>query len=210
MRVLVGQRVRFVMLVAVAVMLVAGGIAYASIPGPDGVIHGCYNTNKGDLRVIDPSSSKKSLSSCGQDETTLNWNQTGPTGARGPTGPSDGWDGQASGTVPAYPGSVVLSGGATGIPAGSYLISGQVDADRLGTGSAEIRCFPYFAGNSAGTAADLYVSSTSGAASPLSGDMILDSTTTFTVECQELFGGTPGIPVVARVHAIRVGTLHEN
>jgi len=206
----VSRRARVSVLVVVAVMLAAGGMAYASIPGPDGVIHGCYNTNKGDLRVLDPSSSKKDLSSCGKDETPLDWNQTGPAGAKGPTGPSDGWDGQASGTVPTYPGSIVLSGGATGIPPGSYLISGQVDADRLGSGSAEIRCFPYFAGSSAGIAADLYVSSTSGASSPLSGDMILGGTTTLTVQCQELAGGTQPIAVVARVHAIRVGALHEN
>jgi hypothetical protein len=131
-------------------------------------------------------------------------------GSTGPTGPSDGWDGQASGTMPAYPDSVVLSGGATGIPAGSYLISGQVNVDRLGSGSAEIRCFVDWAGTGSSTAADLYVSTTSGDAAPMTGEMSADSTTSLRVDCQELFGGTPGISVVARVHAIRVGTMHTD
>src|SRR6266498_3148871 len=66
----------------VAAMLV-GGIAYASIPGPDGVVHGCYkNTNpaQGALIAVDSSSS------CPSGYTSLNWNQTGPQGAPGPAG----------------------------------------------------------------------------------------------------------------------------
>jgi len=87
MSLLPGRRVRWAALGAVACALVMGGIAYASIPGPDGVIHGCYLTN-GNLRVID------SAASCKSNETSLNWNQqgvtgpSGPTGATGPTGPT--------------------------------------------------------------------------------------------------------------------------
>lgn len=32
------------------VVAVAGGVAYAAIPGPDGVIHGCYQKQVGNLR----------------------------------------------------------------------------------------------------------------------------------------------------------------
>jgi hypothetical protein len=38
---------------AAAVLALAAGVAYGSIPDGEGVIHGCYKTNKGDLRVID-------------------------------------------------------------------------------------------------------------------------------------------------------------
>ncbi len=57
----------------------AGVVAYASIPGSTGVISGCIGNN-GVLRVID------SAASCQQNETPLNWNQTGPAGPQGPQG----------------------------------------------------------------------------------------------------------------------------
>jgi hypothetical protein len=81
MRFLVSGRVRLTALVAVVVGLAAGGIAYASIPDANGVIHGCYQKVNGQLRVIDTDKGGKCLAS----EAALNWNQTG---ARGPTGPS--------------------------------------------------------------------------------------------------------------------------
>lgn len=61
----------------------------ASIPDSSGVIHGCYNTSLahgspvGTLRVIDTS---KPSGVCAPWEASLNWNQTGLTGARGVTG----------------------------------------------------------------------------------------------------------------------------
>jgi hypothetical protein len=75
-------------LVATVIGLAAAGIAYASIPDANGVIHGCYSKDNGSLRAIDPSSPQKELNSCKKRETTLNWNQTGPTGSSGPTGPA--------------------------------------------------------------------------------------------------------------------------
>jgi hypothetical protein len=68
----------------IAGLLVLGavaGIAYASIPGPDGVIHGCYKTStpaQGALITID------SAASCPSGYTALNWNQVGPQGPAGP------------------------------------------------------------------------------------------------------------------------------
>src|ERR1035437_1806652 len=68
---------------SVAVFFVLGGGAYAaisSIPGPDGVIHGCYQKNKGTLRVV-PSKKK-----CLKSELALQWNQQGKPGAPGLAG----------------------------------------------------------------------------------------------------------------------------
>lgn len=70
---------------AIGSLLIAGGSAFgisqamASIPDSSGVIHGCYRTTTGELRVID-----SATSSCLGDETSLNWSQ-GP-GTAGPDG----------------------------------------------------------------------------------------------------------------------------
>jgi hypothetical protein len=72
------------LLIAAAVAAVTFGIAsavQASIPDANGLIHGCYKTNNGSLRVIDSASS-----SCAASETPLNWSQRGPTGRKGATG----------------------------------------------------------------------------------------------------------------------------
>src|SRR5205814_8480076 len=84
-----------VALAIVGALLVAGGIAYATIPDSNGVIHGCYQKNQGTLRVIDAGTAQ----TCSSSETALNWSQTGPQGAQGPTGPSDVWsvDGYGAG-----------------------------------------------------------------------------------------------------------------
>jgi len=71
-------------LIASALVLV-GGVAYASIPGPDGVIHGCVATS-GKVLIIDSSAT------CPSGQTALNWNQTGPAGPAGADG-VDGTDG---------------------------------------------------------------------------------------------------------------------
>jgi hypothetical protein len=54
--------------------LALGGVAYASIPDPDGLIHGCYRNTSGDMRVID------SEETCQSNETPLNWQQAAPAG----------------------------------------------------------------------------------------------------------------------------------
>ena len=66
---------------AVAVSAGVAAVAYSAIPDGSGVIHGCYKSDHGDLRVIDPAASKKDQSTCKNDETALNWGQTGPQGA---------------------------------------------------------------------------------------------------------------------------------
>ncbi len=94
--------------VAAAVLGITG-TALASIPDSGGVIHGCYGTKLGTLRVIDTGAGQ----ACVKGETGLNWNQTGPQGATGPAGPqgATGSRGAAGPQGPAGP------AGATG-PAG--------------------------------------------------------------------------------------------
>src|SRR5215831_13289598 len=75
------RRTRWVALGILVGALVAGGAAYASIPDSSGVIHGCYQKNSGNLRVVDPSTD-----TCLPSEVGLNWSQTGPTGPTGPKG----------------------------------------------------------------------------------------------------------------------------
>lgn len=65
----------------IAALAVGAGVADA-IPN-QGVIHGCFKTIDGKLRVIDPNAGD----SCSQSETSLDWNQIGPVGPTGATGP---------------------------------------------------------------------------------------------------------------------------
>lgn len=51
-------------------------IVSASIPDSNGTIHGCYNNNSGNLKVIDTAIGV----TCSSRETRLNWNQSGPGG----------------------------------------------------------------------------------------------------------------------------------
>jgi hypothetical protein len=65
-----------------ALLLLSAGVAYASIPDQGEVIHGCYKTSDGKLRVIDPGAGD----SCNSSETVIDWNQKGPQGPTGPQG----------------------------------------------------------------------------------------------------------------------------
>src|SRR5580765_8708710 len=78
-----GRRVAVAFVVVVAIA--AGGIAYASIPDANGVVHGCYNSDNGALRVFGKS---KDYQQCSAGEKALDWSQTGPTGATGLSGAS--------------------------------------------------------------------------------------------------------------------------
>ena len=64
----------------VLLFALAAGTAWASIPDSGGVIHACYKTDNGKLRVVDSSSA-----GCGADDSSLSRNQTGEPGPPGPT-----------------------------------------------------------------------------------------------------------------------------
>ena len=63
--------------------LAGGAVTFAAIPDSGGVIHGCYQKNVGNLRLIEPSAGD----SCRPSEVGIDWSQTGPKGAPGPQGP---------------------------------------------------------------------------------------------------------------------------
>jgi hypothetical protein len=70
------------------VTALAGGIAWASIPGDGNLIHGCYSqngvsaTNGTQLNIIDTASA-----SCSKGQKEIAWNQQGPKGDKGDQGP---------------------------------------------------------------------------------------------------------------------------
>jgi hypothetical protein len=67
---------------AVAVLAIAGAVTYAVADiGGGGVINGCYKSQNGQLRVIDPATD-----SCNPSEKPISWSQTGPAGAKGASG----------------------------------------------------------------------------------------------------------------------------
>ena len=117
---------------AIAVLAIGAGVAYATIPDPSGVIHGCYD-NKGAVRVIDPSTG----GACKNNETALNWSQTGPQGSQGPQGAQGPQGTQGPiGPSDSYTalGGATINSGNTGepafvtLPAGSYILSGEINA----------------------------------------------------------------------------------
>lgn len=77
-----GRRGLLLAATVIGVLVLATGIAYATIPGDHGVIHGCY-ANDGQLRVIDPTSANKNESECRSSETAIEWSQQGPKGDPG-------------------------------------------------------------------------------------------------------------------------------
>lgn len=124
----------------VAGVALGGGIAYASIPGPDGVIHGCRKNTDGSVRVVD------STASCPSGFTALNWSQTGPQGAAGTNGTNgvSGYERMVSSTVissgaswglhaDCSSGKKVLGGGYLAFDGADITVS-QPDTDGLGGG----------------------------------------------------------------------------
>ena len=73
---------RFMVLFGVGISLLSI-IAYATIPDSSGVIHGCYKTSNGSLRVID----SPAVQCDPRNETAISWSQTGPQGSQGAPGP---------------------------------------------------------------------------------------------------------------------------
>src|SRR5919204_2043068 len=66
---------------------IAGGVAYATIPGPDNVYSACMLKGTGTIRLIDKSLPASNLMShCTDKETEISWNQAGQPGPAGPQG----------------------------------------------------------------------------------------------------------------------------
>jgi Collagen triple helix repeat (20 copies) len=106
---------------AVATVAIAGGVTYAVADiGDGGVINGCYKTQNGQLRLIDPATD-----SCHPSETAISWSQTGPQGPKGDPGPPGpaGPQGPAGPTGPVGPAGPAGPTGPQG-PAGPQGIPG--------------------------------------------------------------------------------------
>lgn len=138
--------------VLVAAVVAAAGIAgltQASV-GSGGVIQGCYKSQNGQLRVIDPATQV-----CLPSETLISWSQTGPVGPQGPQGeqgiqgptgprgPSDAYDGFK------FPGNNTPITGTNAartrvltfnIPAGSFAVTSKVNLSAGLTTSGLVHC----------------------------------------------------------------------
>jgi hypothetical protein len=73
----------------VGAVVLGTGLAFGAIPAGDGVIHGCYKKNSGQLRLVDSASQggHGHHSDCNPSELSISWNQQGPQGIQGPPGP---------------------------------------------------------------------------------------------------------------------------
>jgi collagen triple helix repeat protein len=96
-----GLRIVVFGLVAGVAALVAT-VAFAQIPDSSGVIHACYHTSNGAIRVVED------VSECSGSEAGLDWFQAGAAGSEGPRGPpgpagADGTDGAPGADGPAGP-----------------------------------------------------------------------------------------------------------
>src|SRR5437867_3442230 len=66
---------------------IAGGVAYATIPGPGNVYSACMLKGLGTIRLIDKSlPSTNLMSHCTDKEAEISWNQAGQPGPAGPQG----------------------------------------------------------------------------------------------------------------------------
>src|SRR6187551_1642953 len=85
------QRLRYAVIAATVLFGGLATSALAQIPDSNGVIHACFHTSNGGIRVVNDASE------CGTSEQELTWFQSGapgsvgavgPTGPAGPTGPT--------------------------------------------------------------------------------------------------------------------------
>jgi hypothetical protein len=117
-----------------ALVLAAGGFAFAANPGDDGVIRGCLKTGSKVIRV--PDSAK-----CRKTEKKLAWNQTGPKGDEGSPGMSgyqivDGDPGAPSG--PNF-----TAGSTATCPKGKKAVGGGFNASGNASGVRPVHSKPF-------------------------------------------------------------------
>jgi hypothetical protein len=94
-------RTRTILAGLVSAAALVGGVAWATSPGPSGLIQGCYKTSNGSFRVVERSDD------CKSSETAISWNRKGEPGAAGANG-HDGAPG-ANGAL-GTPGATGLDG----------------------------------------------------------------------------------------------------
>jgi hypothetical protein len=191
---------RLMLSIAVALVAAVAGVAYAAIPGTDGVISGCY-AKGGDLRVIDAEAG----SYCKSGETALSWNQIGqqgPIGPKGDPGLSEAYFGRRDGQgieLPVGASTVVAT---LVLPhAGNYVLVGHFQFSALP--DVFLSC-DMTAGSQRVDNESMIFSHALGSIS-LTGTLMLDQPTTATVVCNPLGGSA--FHAWSKFEAIRVGTL---
>src|SRR5262249_28355973 len=78
-------RVWLVLVLGVVAAGAAAGAVWASIPDANGVIHGCFKTVSGQLRIV------QSAADCNPAATAIAWNQTRPPGPPPPVADRTLW-----------------------------------------------------------------------------------------------------------------------
>jgi hypothetical protein len=190
--------------------LVAGGIAYATIPDGGGVIHGCYLKGLGTLRVIDTDKAQ----SCSKLENPLNWSQTGPQGPQGPqgptgpAGPSDVWTvdgyGATAKSVGLAPTVDTLATTAT-LPAGSYVVHAETSLRDNTTTATDYVCD--IVDSSANTYGEARTTTADWVTLPVQAVVTLANPASISLQCT----GTqaPGEAFNWQLSATEVGTVHS-
>jgi hypothetical protein len=220
------RRKSVVGIVVVSIGMIAGGVAYASVPDSAGVIHGCYAKKNGTLRVIDTAVKSQK---CGTNELALNWNQTGakgatgPKGAAGPAGPMgpqgaigpQGPAGASAGFSRSLAGPINIPDAAAplvtlSLPSGKYLLQAKVAVSNLSAATAgTVDCSLVAGSDSDGVPLDLD-SASAGVPSPtrpLSFELAhtFDSTGNAVLQCGDSGGGF--IARQASIQATQVSQL---
>jgi hypothetical protein len=201
-------RPAFVVLAIVGIALVAGGIAYATVPDASGVIHGCYQKNQGTLRVIDTGTTQ----TCSSSEAPLTWSQTGPQGQQGepgPTGPSDVWsvDGCcANGQGLPFQTPENLATTST-LPAGSYFVQAETEAENTAF-SVSNDYFCDLVDSSNHVYQDTRVTSSDWVTIPVQALITLTSPDTISLQCED--ANQAGAEAFNwQLAAIKIGTVHS-
>jgi hypothetical protein len=130
------RRVAAPIVLGAAALLAVAAVAGAAIPdSDDGEIHGCYQKNQGQLRVIDAQAGQ----ACRASEEALIWNQQGVQGEPGPRGPSDAFsrwnNGELAADTLAAPRLLELS-----VPDGNFATTATAIARNAGAASVVVTC----------------------------------------------------------------------
>jgi hypothetical protein len=212
MRFRTGRGVRLLALVAVAIAVTAGGVAYATIPDGN-VIHGCYQKSNGTLRVVDTGAG----GACSSQEKSLDFSQMGPSGPSGasgpsgPPGPSDAWQGSNPYTPGVQQNTATFVSEWTlttmtsvSLPAGSFFVSAKTSL--VDTGEAVNL---YCTLNTSGSVFDdsfFYARTDEYTPTMLEAVITLGSPASVALSCGSTGAATSGIS--SKVDAIKVGTVH--
>lgn len=192
----------------------AGGIAYATIPDSDNVIHACYSpngskaTNGTQLNIID-----SPTAACSKGQAEVTWGQTGPEGAQGdtgatgatgpagPAGPSAAYTNYGDGLHDIAEGATQTVASLT-LPAGNYTLMATAHVNRDGdTRFAQCTLTP---GNVNSTFTLFPLHAVGGIRLPVMGDVTAPNGTTVYLRCWGIDGA---VKATGNVTATQVGSI---